>query len=169
MRSLAPRRPRLVRWSCARASLAVILAAEQNSKAWIGLDNDVQLVPWEGENAHHRKATSRVIHRRVRCRLKPEHGARQCKIQDLAGAVIEQRGEGNPAVQNNEIVGTDITLTIEIRSGGDDPSTGFQIGDRREFFSYRHLVSPVHCRASPDTGLKLRVSRNPARLTPSAA
>jgi hypothetical protein len=90
------------------------LAAEQNSEAWIGLDDDVQLVPWEGENAHYRKATGRVIHWCVRCRLKPKYGARQREIQDLAGAVIEQHREGDPAIQNNEVRGTDITLPIEI-------------------------------------------------------
>src|SRR5271169_1836678 len=62
------------------------LAAEQDSEAWIGLDNDVQLPPRKGVHAHQREATGGVIRRGVGCRLKSKYGTRKCEIQDLAGA-----------------------------------------------------------------------------------
>jgi hypothetical protein len=80
-----------------------------------------------------------VIHRGVWRLLKAEDCAGESEIQDLAGAVIEKYREGDPAIENNEIGGADVTLTIEIRSDGDDLGTGFQIGDRAELISYRHL------------------------------
>jgi hypothetical protein len=87
-----------------------------------------------------------MIHRDVLCRLKPEDGAEEREIKDLAGTIVEQHGKSDPAVQNDKIRGKDVTLPIEIGPGRDDPSAGLEIGDGMEFFSDRHsLVS----RASP--------------------
>ena len=83
-----------------------------------------------------------MIHRGVLCRLKPEDGAGEREIEDLAGTIVEQHGKTDPAAQNDKIRGTDLTLPIEISPGRDDPSAGLQIGDGVEFFSDRHsLVS----------------------------
>jgi len=128
------------------------LSAEQSSEAWIGLDDDIQLLPRKGVHTHYRKAAGGMMHRGVRCRLKPEHRPRQREIHDLAGTVIEQHGERDPAIENNEVCGTDFTLAVELRSDRDDASSCLQIGDRAELSSYRHLVSPLHRRTSRRLG-----------------
>src|SRR5271165_1724967 len=124
------------------------LTAEKDGETRIGLDDDVQLPPRDGVHAHHREATGGVIHRGVRRRLKPQDRTRKCKIQNLAGAVVKKHGEGDPAIENNEVCGTDFALAIELRSDRDDPSTCLQIGDRAELSSYWHLVSPLDRRTS---------------------
>ena len=55
-----------------------------------------------------------MIHRGVGCRLKSKYGTRKCEIQDLVGTVIEQHRQGDPAIQNDKVGGTEITLPIEV-------------------------------------------------------
>jgi len=86
----------------------------------------------------------------VRSQLKPEYRTRQREIQDLAGAVIEQHGQRDPAVQNNEIPGIDLTLPIEVQPAGHDPRTAFQIGNGLELFILLYADDVVH-RTGPFT------------------
>src|SRR6516162_6610092 len=76
------------------------LPAEQNSEAWVGLDNVVQLTPWKGVYAHYGKAMGGVVHRSARSRMKPEYRTRQREIQDLAGAVVKQHRQSDPAIKD---------------------------------------------------------------------
>src|SRR5271169_1150855 len=110
------------------------LPAEQNGETRVVLNNRVELVTGESKNPGSRKTTRGMIHRGVLCRLKPKDGAGEREIKDLAGTIVEQHGESDPAAQNDKIRGTNVTLPIEIGSGRDDPSAGLQIGDGVEFF-----------------------------------
>src|SRR5271169_1091765 len=118
------------------------LPAEQDGETRVVLDNRVELVTGESKNPGNRKTTCGMIHRGVLCRLKPEYGAGEREIEDLARTIVEQHGKSDPAAQNDKIRGANVTLPIEIGPGRDDPSAGLQIGDGVEFFSNRHsLVS----------------------------
>jgi len=64
------------------------LTAKQNGETRIGLNDDVQLPPREGVDAHYREAPGGMIHRGLRRRLKPKDRTRKCEIQNLAGAII---------------------------------------------------------------------------------
>jgi hypothetical protein len=88
------------------------LPAEQDSESRIGFDDTVQFLPREGIGTHYGETPRRVIHRRVCVRLKSEYGTREGEIQDLARAVIEKHGEGNPATEQDKTRRAGITLTV---------------------------------------------------------
>jgi hypothetical protein len=59
MRSLAPRKPRLVEVIVGARLIGGDLAAEQNGEAWVAFDDCLQLTPRKSIGAHDRQATGR--------------------------------------------------------------------------------------------------------------